>query len=204
MGRLVKVIGGEVVVANTRVAAPGYTIFVANYAGGATPPDGWAYFEDDVEQTDFAPMWVQPTGASNAYALEAIVLHQGTRWRSLIAGNVWEPGVSNWRAADDDVPLWIQPLGATDAYAKEAIVRFSGDLWRSLLDANVWQPGVTGWRKFALIAPDGTVTIPNWVQPLGAGDAYPLNARVRHNGLIWVSTVAANVWEPGVFGWTAE
>jgi hypothetical protein len=41
-----------------------------------------------------------------------------------------------------------------------------------------------------------------WVQPLGAHDAYTLGARVTHNGQTWESTVNANVWAPGVYGWT--
>lgn len=204
MGRLVKLIGGQLAVAHKRVSAPGYTLLVADYAGGATPPDGWTYFADDVEVTDFAPKWVQPTNAANAYALGAVVLHQGTRWRSLIAGNVWVPGVSGWRDASTDIPAWIQPTGASDAYAKDAVVNHSGSIWRSLLDANVWAPGVTGWRKFAMIAPDGTVTIPAWVQPLGAQDAYALGAIVMHRSQKWRSVNANNVWEPGVFGWVVE
>jgi hypothetical protein len=40
-----------------------------------------------------------------------------------------------------------------------------------------------------------------WVQPAGAHDAYPLGAEVTHNGRLWISEVADNVWEPGVFGW---
>lgn len=40
-----------------------------------------------------------------------------------------------------------------------------------------------------------------WVQPTGAHDAYPLGAQVTRNGRTWTSTVAANVWEPGVYGW---
>lgn len=44
---------------------------------------------------------------------------------------------------------------------------------------------------------------PAWVQPLGAFDAYRLGALVSHNGLNWENTGSdANVWEPGVFGWT--
>lgn len=43
--------------------------------------------------------------------------------------------------------------------------------------------------------------IPNWTQPLGGHDAYPLGALVVHNGQTWASTVDANVWEPGVYGW---
>lgn len=40
-----------------------------------------------------------------------------------------------------------------------------------------------------------------WRQPTGAHDAYPLGWIVSHNGKQWESTVAGNVWEPGVSGW---
>ena len=40
-----------------------------------------------------------------------------------------------------------------------------------------------------------------WVQPLGGHDAYPVGARVTHNGKTWESTTPANVWAPGVYGW---
>lgn len=43
---------------------------------------------------------------------------------------------------------------------------------------------------------------PEWVQPAGAHDAYAKGAKVTHNGKKWVSTADANVWEPGVYGWT--
>jgi hypothetical protein len=42
-----------------------------------------------------------------------------------------------------------------------------------------------------------------WVQPTGAHDAYAKDAKVKHNGKKWVSTYdGANVWEPGVYGWS--
>lgn len=44
----------------------------------------------------------------------------------------------------------------------------------------------------------------DWTQPTGAHDAYPKGWRVKHNGKIWWSTIPANVWEPGVTGWTEE
>ena len=70
-----------------------------------------------------------------------------------------------------------------------------GKLWESLVDYNVWTPPVN-WRE---IVGEG---YPAWVQPTGAQDAYPLGARVTHNGQDWENTgSAANVWEPGVFGW---
>ena len=42
---------------------------------------------------------------------------------------------------------------------------------------------------------------PEWVQPTGAHDAYEKGAKVSHNGKHWVSTMDANVYEPGVYGW---
>jgi hypothetical protein len=44
--------------------------------------------------------------------------------------------------------------------------------------------------------------IPIWTQPRGASDAYDVGDKVSHNSKIWVSIVAANGWEPGVYGWT--
>lgn len=41
-----------------------------------------------------------------------------------------------------------------------------------------------------------------WVQPQGAHDAYNTGDRVTYQGFIWQSSVDANVWAPGVFGWT--
>ena len=43
---------------------------------------------------------------------------------------------------------------------------------------------------------------PEWVQPLGAQDAYAKGAKVTHNGKRWTSDVDNNTWEPGVYGWT--
>lgn len=42
---------------------------------------------------------------------------------------------------------------------------------------------------------------PEWVQPVGAMDAYPMGAKVSHNGKHWISIVDGNVWEPSVYGW---
>lgn len=42
---------------------------------------------------------------------------------------------------------------------------------------------------------------PAWVQPQGGHDAYQTGDKVTHNSKKWVSTLNANVWEPGVFGW---
>ena len=50
--------------------------------------------------------------------------------------------------------------------------------------------------------------VPEWVQPTGAQDAYPLldvfglPAKVMYNGSEWENTSAVNTNAPGVFGWT--
>ena len=43
---------------------------------------------------------------------------------------------------------------------------------------------------------------PEWKQPTGAQDAYQQGDKVSHNDKHWVSDVNANVWEPGVYGWS--
>ena len=37
---------------------------------------------------------------------------------------------------------------------------------------------------------------------MGSTDAYAKGAKVSHNSKRWTSNVYANVWEPGVYGWT--
>ena len=63
-----------------------------------------------------------------------------------------------------------------------------------------WEPENTPalWNKIG----DPTEEYPEWSQPLGAHDAYPLGAKVSHNGKKWTSDVANHVWEPGVYGWS--
>lgn len=87
--------------------------------------------------------WAQPEGAHDAYALDAVVTHGGKQWRSLIANNVWEPGVSGWRELTEPEttpPDWVQPTGAHDAYPKGARVMFDAATYESLVDGNVWSP----------------------------------------------------------------
>ena len=43
---------------------------------------------------------------------------------------------------------------------------------------------------------------PEWKQPAGAHDAYNKGDKVTHNGAHWTSDIDANVYEPGVYGWT--
>lgn len=45
---------------------------------------------------------------------------------------------------------------------------------------------------------------PEWVQPLGASDAYNTGDVVSHKGVLYESTADGNVWEPGVYGWVVK
>ena len=49
---------------------------------------------------------------------------------------------------------------------------------------------------------DPAVEFPEWKQPTGAQDAYMKGDKVSHNSKHWVSDYDANVWEPGVYGWS--
>jgi len=93
---------------------------------------------------------------------------------------------------------WRQPTGAHDAYPLDWVVTHNGKTWISLVASNVWEPGVSGWREQTEPGNEW----PDWVQPTGAHDAYPIGAQVTHAGLRWTSDLDANVWEPGVAGWT--
>lgn len=83
------------------------------------------------------------------------------------------------------------------------VVRPNGNLYKCVQAHRSqagWEPENTPalWNKIG----DPTEEYPEWSQPLGAHDAYPLGAKVSHNGKKWVNDVASNVWEPGVYGWT--
>lgn len=65
-----------------------------------------------------------------------------------------------------------------------------------------WAPDVAVSLWVAMSDP--TVEWPEWVQPVGAQDAYAAGAKVSHNDKHWTSDVDNNVWEPGVYGWRME
>ena len=45
---------------------------------------------------------------------------------------------------------------------------------------------------------------PDWIQPTGAHNAYKKGDKVTHGGKRWTSTVDANTWVPGAYGWVAQ
>lgn len=86
------------------------------------------------------------------------------------------------------------------------IVADGGGLYRSIHDitntAQNTKPSETPsmWTKIG--NPDEEY--PEWIQPIGAHDAYSLGDKVSHNDKHWISTYDSNVWEPGVFGWEEQ
>lgn len=91
-------------------------------------------------------------------------------------------------------------------YKTGDIRRYGGALWRALQDSTgeaQYPPDAytAGWKRIG--EPDGSGVFP-WVQPLGATDAYKKGDVVTHGGKTWVSDIDANVWEPGVYGWSEQ
>ena len=64
----------------------------ADWEPEATPAL-WTKIGDPTEEY---PEWSQPLGAHDAYAQGAKVSHNGKKWTSDVANNVWEPGVYGW------------------------------------------------------------------------------------------------------------
>ena len=88
-------------------------------------------------------------------------------------------------------------------YAVDDRVNYNGTLYKCLLahtSQPSWTPDVSPslWVR----VDDPHIEFPEWVQPTGATDAYPLGAKVSHLERHWISDYDNNVWEPSVFGWT--
>ena len=69
--------------------------------------------------------------------------------------------------------------------------------------ASEWTPDTaTSLYKAIGVTADG---YPEWVQPIGASDAYNTGDIVSYNGNLYQSTIDANVWAPDAYpaGWTA-
>ena len=75
-------------------------------------PALWAATSDPAEEW---PAWSQPLGAHDAYAEGAKVTHNGKKWVSTTANNVWEPGVYGWAECVEPVAAPAAQDGAQDA-----------------------------------------------------------------------------------------
>lgn len=107
-----------------------------------------------------------------------------------------------------EVPTMFPAWEVGKLYAERDVFAYGengvGDpqLWQVLqehVSSEHYAPGAaTSLYKAIGVTEEG---YPEWVQPLGATDAYSAGDVVSHNGQLYVSTVDANVWEPGIYGW---
>lgn len=179
------------------------------------PFDYWVL--DPIEARYFPPEWE----SGIAYLEDYIVQYNGTDYQvNTGQGHTsqadWTPdiAVSLFKKYDrldqGNIPNWRQPLGSHDAYPMDYIVENNDKFWKSNHEANVWQPPTNDlwievewnstlfqWEEVVLAEPE----ISQWIQPTGGHDAYNTGDKVLHNGDTWESTLDANVWEPGVYGW---
>lgn len=127
-------------------------------------------------------------------------------------GNILQQAKEIREQLDGLLPLSDEEAGKTPAlfplwesgksYLKDERLKYKDVLYKVLQPHTSqadWTPD-TAVSLYVKIA-DPSIEWPEWVQPLGAHDAYALGAKVSHNGKHWVSSVDNNVWEPGVYGW---
>lgn len=114
--------------------------------------------------------------------------------------------------SEEGIPVWVQPLGATDAYNIGDVVMYNGQKYQSLINTNVWSPDAypAGWQLLNSTEetpepddPPTEETVPEWVQPTNAADAYNAGDVVMYNGQKYQSLINANVWSPDAYpaGW---
>lgn len=87
------------------------------------------------------------------------------------------------------------------AYEVDERIRHEGILYRCVqahTSQTDWTPDITP-ALWTVVSLDEW---PEWVQPVGASDAYSKGDKVSYQDKHWVSDVDANVWAPGVYGWT--
>lgn len=95
------------------------------------------------------------------------------------------------------------PMWSIKAYETGDRVQYNGLLYKCLQSHTAqadWTPdtAVSLWVR----VDDPSIEYPEWRQPQGSHDAYQKGDKVSHNEKHWISDVDANIWEPGVYGWT--
>lgn len=96
----------------------------------------------------------------------------------------------------------FQTWRSDGSYQRGLRVQHQGVLYRCLQDHQAqleWNP-VDAPSLWARVLIDDPNSAPAWIQP-DSTNPYAKGDRVMHRGRVWVSLVAYNVWEPGVYGW---
>lgn len=112
------------------------------------------------------------------------------------------------RYVPDEVAL-TQPRILFDAWRAGEVyvagdIRLHGGLFYRCVTAHTSQPTWAPDAAASLWARIGNPTEewPEWIQPTGAHDAYGIGAKVTYEGKHWICDTDANVYAPGVYGWT--
>ena len=93
------------------------------------------------------------------------------------------------------------------SYIIDVRVRYNGQLYKCVqahTSSAEWAPDLTPalWTPVAELG-----TIPVWIQPTGAQDAYRIGDKVHYpdeSGPVYVCTIDYNVYAPDVAGWIQE
>jgi hypothetical protein len=177
-----------------------------NHPNGSVP--GYSGFFGLLKINDGIPAGLQTWASTNS----AVVSVQGLPGVGGEGIVIFDPEDLRAALVTAVAPIWDGLLGVSNQWSDPALWAFSavmtgdqrefdGTTYESLIDFNVWSPTQypAGWQEVEATEPE----VQPWVQPTGAQDAYPLGAIVTHNGQTWENTGSpANVWAPGVFGWT--
>ena len=144
-----------------------------------TSLDNWLPSENPALYTPIMPesvipMFVQPTGAHDAYPLGQLVIYKDDVWESLINDNVWSP--------DDYAASWF--LRESRHVVEEPPVEEP-----PVEEPPVEEPPVE----------EPPVTYPAFVQPTGGHDAYNIGDKVSFEGANWESVINANTWSPTAY-----
>ena len=100
------------------------------------------------------------------------------------------------------VPELFENWNSDGSFVKGDKRKHNGILYKCLQNHTAqadWSPDVAPslWVRID----DPEIEFPEWRQPTGSTDAYPLGAKVTYNGEKYVSTVENNVWKPDEYGW---
>lgn len=99
-------------------------------------------------------------------------------------------------------PAFFPEWNDSKSYAVDDRILYGGTLYKCLyphMSQSTWTPADSPslWVRID----DPAIEWPDWIQPTGSTDAYPMGAKVSHNGKHWISILPANAYEPGVYGW---
>ncbi len=122
--------------------------------------------------------------------------------RRVIAGMVLRGDLSDeqWDDLLSIYPVWSEYEEGIEL-AVGLLLTHSGNLYKVIQAHNKqsdWAPNIVP-ALFVKLSPAGVIA--EWVQPAGAHDAYNIGDKVTFNGVVYESTINANVWAPNVYGW---